>query len=75
MVAIFGCFSRAAASASRPKEAEPFGVVSQSRREHFDGHLTLQLGVVSEIHLAHPALTEGANDAVVPERGPFFHQP
>ncbi len=75
MVAIIRVLQSSRGLGLAPKEAESFGVVSQRSREHFDGHLALQLGVGGEIHLAHAALTEGANDAVGPERGPFFHQP
>ena len=42
-----------------PKEAEPFGVVSQRRREHLDGHLALQLRVAGEIDLTPYRLYQG----------------
>jgi len=42
-------------------------IVGECRRQHFQRDPAAETGVLSEIHLAHPAFAEGTDDLVVPE--------
>jgi hypothetical protein len=42
-------------------------IVGRCGRQHFQRDLAAETDVLSEIHLAHPALAEGTDDLVVPE--------
>ena len=49
-------------------EAQPRGlVVGKARVQHLDGHFALEPRVERAVHLAHPALADGAQEVVVAE--------
>ena len=56
--------------AGLPLEAfPPLGISGHGRRQHFDGNITPEPGIVRPIDLAHPACAERAADHVWSERG------
>ncbi len=48
---------------------QSLGILGQLGRKHLDGHLALELGVVGEVHLSHPALPQLGGDLEVGQRG------
>ena len=71
---MFGCTSRAAASASRRKRDDEAGVLRQVLGQQLDGHAALEPRVHGELHGRHAADAESAFQAVaVCEQGVGGH--
>src|SRR6266699_3353595 len=60
------------------ESGKPFGIVRESFRQDFDGHVAPELGVMRLIHLSHPARANLRDDFVraetrtIGERHNFF---
>jgi len=58
------------------ESGEAVGVIGEAIRQHFDGHVAIELGVRGPIHGSHAAFAELGDDSVVSDpllRAHFFN--